>query len=186
MNLDSKIPFLPGSTIKQLAFVVPDSRAAAAQHAAIFGSGPFLAVPHYALDEHRYRGVETNLDVTSVYGQWGEVQVEFVELHNDDKNAYSDLHPRNSRGGMHHVAVFCDDRAAAVAEFERAGFQEALYAARTAGRGYSIIDTVAVLGYMVEVYEEAIVGGFYDYVRRLSDGYDGSDPVREFDFASLG
>lgn len=185
VNLNEQIPLLAGRQIRQLAFVARNARAAARNHAAVFGSGPFLAVPHYDLGEYRYRGVDGTLDVTSVYGQWGDLQVEFIEVHGSEPSAYTDLFPDGTEG-LHHVAVFSEDRAATVAQFESAGFEEALFAARTPGHGYSIIDTSSLLGHMVEVYEEAKVGRFYDYVRQQSVGFDGTDPVREFDFAALG
>src|SRR5271167_3884032 len=77
--------------VVQIAFVVPDARAAALAHSQRYGSGPFFLVEHYPLTVHRHRGVDTPLDVTSAYGQWGNVTAEFVQQHDDRPSAYRDL-----------------------------------------------------------------------------------------------
>ncbi|WP_194166339.1 VOC family protein [Mycolicibacterium sp. P9-22] len=179
----SDFALLSGSQIRQLAFVVPDAEKAARRHSEILGSGPFFLVPRYKVVVHRHRGRESSLDVTSAYGQWSDVQVEFIQMHDDAPSAYRDLFPGGGPG-MHHVAVFCDSRSESVARLEQAGYPEALYAETAAGRGYSIIDTSKDLGHMVELYEGSMVAEFYRQVREASEGFDGSDPVRTFDFAS--
>ncbi|MEU1956696.1 VOC family protein [Nocardia rhamnosiphila] len=168
--------------IRQIAFVVPDAEAAAKRHSALLGSGPYFIVPHYELVVHRYRGQDGPIDVTSAYGQWGDVMIEFVQIHGEAPSAYRDTFPTGGPG-MHHVAVFCDNRAEAVAEFEKAGYIEALYAEAAPGRGYSIMDTSADLGFMVELYEERMVAPFYQMVREAAADFDGTDPVRLFDLA---
>lgn len=179
----SEFALLSGAQIRQLAFVVPDAEKAARRHSAILGSGPFFLVPRYKVVVHRYRGQESSLDVTSAYGQWGDVQVEFVQMHDDSPSAYRDLYPEGGPG-MHHVAVFCENRAESVGRLEREGYQEALYAETASGRGYSIVDTSKDLGHMVELYEGSMVAEFYRQVRQASENFDGSDPVRGFEFAS--
>lgn len=178
----TRFSLLADGQIRQIAFVVPDAEAAAKRHSSLHGSGPYFVVPHYELVVHRYRGADSPLDVTSAYGQWGDVMIEFVQAHDEAPSAYRDTFP-DGGPGMHHVAVFCDKRAEEVSRFEKAGYVEALYAEAAPGRGYSIMDTSADLGFMVELYEERMVAPFYKLVKEAAQDFDGTDPVRPFDFA---
>lgn len=167
--------------LRQLAFVVPDAEEAARRHADVTGSGPFYVMPQYKMAIHEYRGVPNELNVTSAYGQWGEVMVEFVQMHNENPSAFRDSFP-NGGPGMHHVAVWCTDLKEAIATYEAEGYPIVMYAERAPGFGYAMMDTRAAVGFMVELYEERIVGRFYDMIRKASEGWDGSDPVRVRDF----
>lgn len=178
----STIHDLIATGIRQLAFVVPDAEAAARDHSALTGSGPFFVMPRYKMAIHEHRGVPTELDVSSSYGWWGDIMVEFVQMHNNEPSAFRDTFPNGGRG-MHHVAIWVNDLKGAVAAFEAEGFPIAMYAERTLGLGYAMMDTRPALGFMTELYEESIVGPFYKMIRDPSIGWDGSDPVRvrEFD-----
>ena len=177
---DFKSPF----PIVQIAFVVPDARAAALAHSKRYGSGPFYLVEHYPLTVHRYRGTDAPIDVTSAYGQWGNVTVEFVQQHDDRPSAYRDLvKPGETR--LHHVAMFVDDLKAQMAKYEADGSPEALYAEVYEGVGYAIMDTSAQLGIMTEMYEEWTVKPFYDHMKRTAAQFDGTDIIRTLDFAAL-
>ncbi|MEU1956046.1 VOC family protein [Nocardia rhamnosiphila] len=167
--------------IRQLAFVVPDVEAAARDHSALTGSGPFFVMPRYRMAIHEHRGVPTELDVSSSYGWWGDIMVEFVQMHNEEPSAFRDAFPDGGRG-MHHTAVWVKDLAGAVAAFEEAGYPITMYAERTPGLGYAMMDTRSALGFMLELYEESIVGPFYKMVRDASIDWDGSDPVRVREF----
>jgi catechol 2,3-dioxygenase-like lactoylglutathione lyase family enzyme len=170
--------------VVQIAFVVPDARAAALAHSKRYGSGPFFLVEHYQLSMHRYRGKETPIDVTSAYGQWGTVTAEFIQQHDDRPSAYRDL-VKAGETRMHHVAVYVDDLKTQMATYEAQGAQAALYAEAIPGLGYAIMDTSSQLGIMTEFYEEWTVKPLYDHMRRSAVGFDGSNPVRILSFADL-
>jgi Glyoxalase/Bleomycin resistance protein/Dioxygenase superfamily len=170
--------------VVQIAFVVPDARAAALAHHRRYGSGPFYLVEHYPLTVHRYRGTNCALDVTSAYGQWGNITAEFVQQHDDRPSAYRDLvRPGESR--MHHFAVFVADLAEEMAKYEAQGCAAALYAEAIPGLGYAIMDTSRELGVMTEFYEEWTVKPLYDYMKRTALNFDGRDPIRKLDFTQL-
>lgn len=160
---------------RQIAYFVPDIRAAARAHRAAFGSGPFLIVDHVSTPIVRYRGAPAALDHGSAYGQWGEVMVEFVCQHNAGPSAFHDLFPRGSgRFGLHHVAVFVDDLDREIAEFAARGAECALYA-ETEALAFAMVDTSATLGHMIELYEPTpVLTGFYDRIRAAARA-DGDD-----------
>lgn len=156
---------------RQIAYFVPDVRAAAAAHRATFGSGPFLVIDHVPTPIVRHRGRPAALDHGSAYGQWGEVMVEFVQQHDAGPSAFHDMYPRGSgRFGMHHVALFVDDLTAAIDRFGAGGDECALYA-ETGTTAFAMIDTVRHYGHMIELYEPSrVLLDFYARVRAMADG----------------
>lgn len=170
--------------VVQIAFVVPDAIEAARAHSRRYGSGPFIAVEHYPLYVHRYRGVDSPLDVTSVYGQWGNVTAEFVQQHDDQPSAYRDL-VKKGETRIHHFAMFVDDLEKRMAEYEAEGCQAALYAEALPDAPYALMDTSASLGVMTEMYEEWTVKPFYDHLKEVSRGFDGRDPIRKLQFGDI-
>lgn len=170
--------------IRQVAYFVPDAVAAARAHSVAFGSGPFYVAEHIALSLSLHRGKPTPLDHTSAYGQWGEVMVEFVQQNNPGPSVFRDLYPEGGalRGqGFHHVALIVDNLKAAMAHFEAAGHDTALYAEVAPGVGFAMMDCVASLGHFVELYEPTPpLLAVYDLVRGAAQDWDGVDPIRYF------
>lgn len=157
--------------IRQIAYFVRDIRAAATRHAALYGSGPFVIIDHVATPVVRYRGRPAALDHGSAYGQWGPIMVEFVQQHDAGPSAFHDMFPEGSgREGLHHVALFVDDLATAMATHERDGRAVALYAETDGGIAFAMVDAVAEYGHMIELYEpRAMLLNFYEMVRGLGE-----------------
>lgn len=162
----------------QIAYHVPDPARAATDSAAARGWGPFFLFEHIALARVRYRGAPASFDHTSAYGQAGELMVEFITQHDDSPSVLRDLY-RREQTGVHHVAHFVPDLAAAIAAFGASGAPLALEATTADGVEFAMIDTVAALGHMTELYEPVpALTRFYAYVRRKSLDWDGRDPLR--------
>ena len=139
--------------IRQIAYFVPDVRAAALAHHQTFGSGPYFVAEHIPLRRAIHRGVDRMLDHSSAYGQWGAVMIEFVQQNNPGPSAFHDVYAEGSgRSGLHHVALFVDDVAAETARFAAAGHPPALQAEMADGFAFAMIDTVATHGHMLELY----------------------------------
>lgn len=160
--------------VRQIAYFVPDVRAAARAHSALFGSGPYYVADNIPLTRAVHRGVERVLDHSSAYGQWGEVMIEFCQQNNPGPSAFHDLYPEGSgREGLHHVALFVDDLEAAVALFAAEGHAVALDAAMTDGFRYVFVNTADTYGHMLELYEPAAaLTGFYEVVRSNAGNFD--------------
>jgi len=152
--------------IRQIAYFVPDVRAAAQRHHDLFGSGPYYVAEHIPLASAVHRGTARELDHTSAYGQWGPVMIEFVQQNNPGPSAFHDVYPEGSgREGIHHVALFVDSVADEIARYESEGFEIALDAAMNDGFRFAFVDTTAQYGHMLELYEPAeSLTGFYDFV----------------------
>jgi len=161
----------------QLAYHVPDPAAAARELAAARGWGPFFLIEHIPLARCLYRGAPAVFDHSSAYGQAGDVMIELITQHNDAPSALRDLFAPHERG-LHHVACFVDDLAAALAEQRARGLAIALEAETANGTGFAMVDTSAALGHMTELYEREKLAPFYAMVREATRGWDGREPVR--------
>ena len=175
---------IPGVPPRQVAYFVPDVRAAARDHHALFGSGPYFVADHIPLRRAVYRGTEASLDHSSAYGQWGNVMIEFVQQNNPGPSPFHDLYPEGSgRRGLHHVALFVDDLAAELRRLEAAGYPTALWAEMNDGFAFAFVDCAADHGHMVELYEPLPqLTGFYDMVRAEAESFTGDDVIRTIRF----
>lgn len=153
--------------IRQIAYFVPDVRAAALRHHEIFGSGPYFVADNIALSRALYRGKPSTLDHSSAYGQWGGLMIEFCQQNNAGPSAFHDVYPEGSgETGLHHVAIFVDDLDAEVARQRELGHELALDAAMLDGFRYVFVDTMREYGHMLEMYEPTdALTGFYATVR---------------------
>ena len=171
--------------IRQIAYFVADVRKAALAHHQLYGSGPYFVAEHIPLRLAVHRGVERSLDHSSAYGQWGAVMVEFVQQNNPGPSCFHDMYPEGAgRGGIHHVALWVDDVRQTIEIYNAAGHATALYAEmQSDGFPFAMMDTVVAFGHMIELYKPLPpLVGFYDFVRKASDGFDGQDPVRTISF----
>ena len=170
----------PSLPIRQVAYFVADVRKAALKHSQFYGSGPYFVAEHIPLRIAVHRGVERQLDHTSAYGQWGSVMIEFVQQNNPGPSAFHDVYPEGSgREGVHHVALFVDDIKQSIDAYNADGCATALYAEMNDGFAFAMIDTVAELGHMIELYQPVpSLTGFYDFVAKAAQEFDAKDPVR--------
>ena len=162
----------------QVAYHVPDPVAAAERLARDFGWGPFFLLEHIALESALYRGASATFDHSSAYGQGGELMIELITQHNDGPSALRDMYAPHQTG-VHHVASFVPDLAAAVAQERVLGRALALEAKTTSGVEFVMVDTRAELGHMLEYYEASpALSNFDAYVRKKAQGWDGREPLR--------
>jgi len=170
--------------VRQLAYFVPDVRAAALSHHECFGSGPYLVADHIPLRTSIHRGAERMLDHSSAYGQWGDVMIEFVQQNNAGASAFHDLYPEGSgRFGFHHIAVFVEDVDAACAHHAAHGRETAFRAEMRDGFTYAFVDAIADYGHMIELYAPLPqLTDFYAMVADAAKSSGGGDIIRTISF----
>jgi Glyoxalase/Bleomycin resistance protein/Dioxygenase superfamily len=171
-------PFQLGRIV-QIAYAVEDVRAAARSFASAVGAGPFF-VRHHDLPRHvEHRGEAAGFDHSSAYGQWGQVQVELVQVHSAEPASLAQIVQRPN--GIHHVATFVasiDDERQRLIEL---GWPPVMTAETASGLRYAFHDAREQLGHLLEVYEpSAGVLKLYAMVTAAAQGWTGDDPVREW------
>ena len=173
---------LVGKRPCQIAYFVPDVREAALRHHELHGSGPFFVAESIAFPICEHRGKPTPWDQSSSFGYWGDVMVEFMVQNTPGASVLEDVMAVNTApSGLHHLGFYVDDAHATLARFNAAGFETALYATLTNGVEVFMVDAIERYGHMIEFYEPtpALVG-IHDFIRAATVGFDGTDPVRDF------
>ena len=167
----------------QIAYFVPDVRAAALEHHRTYGSGPFYVADHVQLPLCDFRGQPAKWDISSAFGQWGDIQIEFMQQDDTSASIFHDVFPAGSgRYGLHHLAYIVDDLWATGRSLEQHGYPTVLHARMANGIEALLIDTIASNGHMLELYEPTPpLLELYDFIRTQANGFDGTDPVRSFD-----
>jgi Glyoxalase/Bleomycin resistance protein/Dioxygenase superfamily len=175
---------IAGLGIIQVAYVVDNIDRAIERWHQMWGTGPFIVRRHIVMDKVWYRGTPTTLDISAAFVQAGQLQIEFVEQHDDAPSAFHDMYPRGQQG-VHHVAVMPEDYRATVDRFVALGYPVATELQTRSGRGASFLDTRAILGHMVEVYPQSDgIRALYRTVAEETARWDGRTMVIELDRAS--
>ena len=162
----------------QVAYLVPDARAAAHSWATRFRAGPFFLFEHIPLESVVHRGRPASLDHTSAYGQHGSVMIELVQTYGDGPSVFTDVYA-DGEFGVHHLAYFADDLDAELARLDAAGISTAMTARTATGTRFAFADARLELGHMLEIYQDdSGLRGFYGMVAAAAESWDGREPIR--------
>jgi hypothetical protein len=170
----------PDDGIIQMAYVVPDLRAAIAQWSQTLRVGPWFVLEHFTGDKPVYRGQPSRAEITLAMGFAGHMNIELIQTKNDAPSVYREVIEKRGYG-FHHWGLATWDFDAAVAKYEKAGYALGFVAAVPSGGRVAYMDTTAVLPGYTELIElggafEEVFGRFY----RESLAWDGKDPIRSF------
>lgn len=168
----------PLGTVVQIAYLVDDLPAAAVEWATGRGAGPFLIRHHAAMACTDGHGRPGSFLHSSAYGQWGDVQVELVQVHSATPAPLAE--ELAAPIGVHHMATFVASFDGAQQRLAGLGQPAVMTATTTSGMRFGFHDARATLGHFLELYEptEAVVR-LYSAVRAAARDWDGSRPVRD-------
>ena len=175
------MPLLDRARIVQNCYITFDIEAMCHKFHDMFGIGPFLCgrnpIPAEMVS-HRGKPATEPLDFSRAFGQSGDLNIEFIQPHSKEQNAFWDMFSEGEEG-MHHVAIFAEDYIAERDAFKAAGFEIATELSLLPDCTVSFIDTRPVLGHMVELYEDhKLLRDVYTQVREAGENWDGTDMIR--------
>lgn len=108
--------------IYQNAYVVDDLDKAIDYWVTNVGAGPFFVKRRLDNLELEYRGKKSTIDIDLALGQAGAVQIELIKVYSTNPTVYTDMYPKGSGGGFHHVGMFAKDFDAAIKAYQKRGF----------------------------------------------------------------
>ena len=164
----------------QLCWVVPDIHESMANWTEKAGVGPFFFFDTIPFKDANYRGKLDDLrGCTAAIAQAGELQIELVAQEDDRMTIFREVVPMG-KTGFHHAALYSrnyeEQRDAYIRSGSPLAFEGDMMGSRT-----SWIDTVATLGFMVELVEANPVADMvFGKFREAAENWDGKDPVRTF------
>lgn len=167
----------PLINLRQIAYVVPDLDEALKYWTEVQKAGPFFRLDHAPLTNKRYRGKETDVDISIAMGYSGDLQIELIQQNNDANSVFKEFLDQG-RQGVHHIGVMPEDYKAAI-EFYRAQGHEAAFECDFGGAELTYVDTLDSLGHFVELWDNHDnFKGLFTMIEEASKNWDGKDPVR--------
>jgi hypothetical protein len=132
------------------------------------------------LPGHYYRGRSCSMDVDVALGQWGDIQLELVQMNDERPSIWREV-PVPAAGTFrhHHLCLHPPDLPATIAAFEAAGYPLIFEFQFIGGTRAAMVDTLRTLGHFIELFEPTPELRFvYDAVRNAARDFDGSRLIR--------
>lgn len=167
----------PPGALMQFAYTVPSIERAMPEWSRRLGIGPFAILEGSLLEDARYYGAPSDIDLRAALVFSGSMCIELIEQINDVPSVYRDA--IEARGyGFHHWAVSTADFDSEVARREAEGLRVAFSGRVTVGGRFAYIDTNAALGGMIELIEmNEAVEAFFTRLRDAAATWDGRELV---------
>ena len=164
--------------IRQVAYVVEDMDVALKYWTEFIGAGPFFMFRHSQMDDQKYRGGTSNVDVSLAVGNSGDVQIELIQCENEAPSVYREFLDAG-RVGVHHVGLMPESYEEAWRDYQSMGFEPA-FECNISGTSLVYFDTVNAVGHFTELWQksDAFID-FMNFVKDASVNWDGTDPVRD-------
>ena len=118
------------------------------------------------------------MDISLAIGQAGPIHIELVQVHNDTPTVYTDMYPKGSGGGLHHVAMLARDFPNALKAYRDAGFEVGMSGVFGTTH-FAYIDTRSSVGYFTEFAADTEeMRALYKRVADAAVDWNGSEPIR--------
>lgn len=163
--------------VMQNAFVVDDFDAAIAHWTQKMGAGPFYVFEHVQFKDIYFRGKPATIDMTAAIGYWGDIQIEFIQQHNDAPSIYREFTARGLRG-MQHMGVITKHLDEDLARLKPMGITPVQWGSMPTGMRFAYVSSDQHPGAMIELIES--VPAIDDYFQLMKDSaarWDGSNPI---------
>jgi hypothetical protein len=164
--------------IAQIGYVVRDIDAAM-KHWVALGVGPWFYTDRVETDYFRYRGVESEMQMSVALANSGDVQLELIQQRNDAPSMYMDF-LNSGHEGAQHIAYWPDDFRKLYDEVLAVGFVVAQEGCIGGAHGrFVYLDTEQEQGTVIEISDTSgPKGQFFTYIREVSADWDGCNPIR--------
>ena len=164
--------------VRQNGYVVRDIDAALRHWTEVLGIGPFFYFERVPIEDFRYRGTPSPIEVSIALANSGALQIELIQQRNVAPSMYRDFLAAG-REGLQHVAFWTEDFDAELARIEGAGYVVG-QAGRIGPNGrFVYFDTETHPGTVVELSEiNGPKGRFFRHIADASLEWDGRDPIR--------
>jgi hypothetical protein len=164
--------------IAQIGYVVRDIDAAM-DNWVKHGVGPWFYVDRVQTDYFRYRGADSDMQMSVALANSGDVQLELIQPRNDAPSMYKDFLD-SGREGAQHLAYWSNDFQALLDRALAAGYTIGQEGSIGGEQGrFAYLDTEVEQGTVIEISDiSGPKGQFFQYIRDVAATWDGSDPIR--------
>ena len=164
--------------LRQNGYVVRDVEAAMRHWTEVLGVGPFFYFERVPIEDFRYRGEPSPLEVSIALANSGALQIELIQQRNDAPSMYRDFLAAG-REGLQHVAYWTESFDQDLARYEKAGHGIGQSGRIGESGRFVYLDTEAHPGTVVEISEiSGPKGRFFAHIAERARDWDGSDPIQ--------
>ena len=163
--------------VRQNGYVVRDIEAALAHWTSELGVGPFFYFERVPVEDFRYRGEPSPIEVSIALANSGSLQIELIQQRNDAPSMYRDFLVAG-REGLQHLAFWPDDYDAALAAAAERGHAVGQSGCIGESGRFAYLETEAHSGTVVELSEvSGPKGRFFRHVAEVAASWDGGEPI---------
>lgn len=165
--------------IRQNGYVVRDIEKALRHWTEVLGVGPFFYFECVPMQDFRYRGAPSPLEVSIALANSGPLQVELIQQRNDAPSMYRDFLAAGHEG-LQHVAYWTERFDDDLARLRARGFEIGQSGCVGGANGrFVYFDSAGHPGTVVELSEvSGAKGRFFAHIAEAARRWDGSEPVR--------
>ncbi len=164
--------------VRQNGYVVRDVEAAMRHWVEVLGVGPFFYIEKPPIEDFRYRGEPSPLEVSIALANSGELQIELIQQRNDAPSMYRDFLD-SGREGLQHLAWWTESMDSDLERLARAGYTIGQSGRIGESGRFVYLETGAEPGTVVELSEiSGPKGRFFAHIRDAARDWDGSEPIR--------
>jgi hypothetical protein len=164
--------------VRQNGYVVPDIAEAMDHWSRVLGVGPFFYFERVPIEQFRYRGEPSPLQVSIALSNSGPLQIELIEQRNDAPSMYRDFLAREPRGGLQHIAYWTHSFDTDMERYLAIDFRVAQSGQIGADGRFVYLDSEAHPGTVIEVSEiSGAKGRFFERIAEQAAQWDGREPV---------
>ena len=166
--------------VTQAGYVVRDIEKAMKFWTEVQRVGPFFYIPKVKTDWFRYRGVDSPVEMSIALANSGDLQIELIQQRNDAPSMYKEFLDAG-REGLQHMSYWTRDYQALYDRALSLGYKVGHEGQIGGEKGrFAYFDTQAHPGTVVEISDiSGSKGSFFEHIRKVAAGWDGSDPIRE-------
>jgi catechol 2,3-dioxygenase-like lactoylglutathione lyase family enzyme len=165
--------------VRQNGYVVRDIEAALEHWTNVLGVGPFYYFERVEVEDFRYRGAPSEVEVSIALGNSGDLQIELIQQRNGAPSMYRDFLEAGHEG-LQHLAYWTEAMDADLERAAAAGFRVG-QSGRIGGPDgrFVYFETDAHPGTVVELSDiSGAKGRFFAHLAEIGRSWDGTDPIR--------
>jgi hypothetical protein len=167
----------------QLGYVVSDIESAMRYWNECLNVGPWIYVKNSVAGRRFvHRGETSDIRMVVAFSYVGETQIELIMQTNAAPSIYTEF-LASGREGIHHVAFWPADFDRACSSLIQSGSVELLEVFGTEGdKNVSYFSAPHHTGTLIEILKRTEARlRWFEGIKRLSDHWDGADPIRRFE-----
>lgn len=164
--------------IRQNGYVVHDIEAAMQHWTEVLGVGPFFYIERVPVEDFRYHGKPSDVDVSIALSNSGPLQIELIQPRNDAPSLWGDFLAAGHEG-LQHVAYWTDQMDAELTRIEERHIEIGQSGNIGENGRFVYLLTETHPGTVVEVSEvSGAKGRFFEHIAKVASEWDGTEPIR--------